>query len=149
MKTSLLSAISAATSLLSMGVMAQSLSSAAAPVDPTAFINQFESTFGKFEGYRRSGAKGICATGEFMGTAAARGLSAASVFSGTNVPVVVHHSGGMKTIQVNQKKAPTISDAFVSLGTFDFEKGKTGKLVISNEGVDGFVIVDAVVWIAK
>ena len=94
MKTSLLSAIATAISLLSVGVMAQSMSSAAAPVDPTAFINQFESTFGKFEGYRRSGAKGICATGEFMGTAAARGLSAASVFSGANVPVVVRFSVG-------------------------------------------------------
>jgi catalase len=44
-------------------------------VDPNAFLNQFEATFGKFEGYRRSGAKGICATGEFVGTADARGLS--------------------------------------------------------------------------
>lgn len=94
MKTALLSAIAAATSLLSMGVMAQAMSGAAAPVDPTAFINQFESTFGKFEGYRRSGAKGICATGEFVGTAAARGLSSASVFSGASVPVVVRFSVG-------------------------------------------------------
>jgi hypothetical protein len=56
----------------------------AAPVDPNTFLNQFESTFGKFEGYRRSGAKGLCATGEFVGSAQGarscprRRLSAAS-----------------------------------------------------------------------
>lgn len=67
----------------------------------------------------------------------------------TNVPVVVHHSGGMKTIAMNQKKAPPISAAFVSLGIFEFEKGKAGKVVISNQGVDGFVIIDAVVFLSK
>jgi catalase len=67
---------------------------AAAPVDPTAFVNQFEATFGKFEGYRRSGAKGICAEGRFVGSPAARALSTASVFSGEPVPVVVRFSVG-------------------------------------------------------
>ena len=67
---------------------------AAAQVDPNQFLNQFESTFGKFEGFRRSGAKGICATGEFVGTADARTLSTASAFSGRPVPVVVRFSVG-------------------------------------------------------
>ena len=66
----------------------------AAPLDPSTFINQFESTFGKFEGYRRSGAKGICATGEFVGSAAARELSTTSAFSGGRIPVVVRLSVG-------------------------------------------------------
>lgn len=64
------------------------------PVDPNTFLNQFEATFGKFEGYRRSGAKGICATGEFVGSADARGLSMSSAFSGKPVPVVVRFSVG-------------------------------------------------------
>lgn len=93
MKTFVLGAVSAAT-LLSMSALAQMPASAAAPVDPSAFIDQFEATFGKFEGYRRSGAKGICATGEFVGTAQARALSVASVFSGKPVPVVVRFSVG-------------------------------------------------------
>lgn len=63
-------------------------------VDPNAFINQFEATFGKFEGARRSGAKGICAVGEFVGTAGARALSVSSAFSGKPVPVVVRFSVG-------------------------------------------------------
>ena len=91
MHTMVLSAVAAATAALSLGALAQS---PAAPVDPNAFLNQFEATFGKFEGYRRSGAKGICATGEFVGTADARGLSSASAFSGQPVQVVARFSVG-------------------------------------------------------
>jgi catalase len=92
MKVFFLSAVAIATSMLALGASAQTAPGTAA--DPSAFINQFESTFGKFEGYRRSGAKGICATGEFVGTSDARGLSTASAFSGKPVPVVVRFSVG-------------------------------------------------------
>jgi catalase len=88
----ILSAVAAATAALTLNAFAQS--PAAAPVDPNVFLNQFESTFGKFEGFRRSGAKGICAMGEFVGTADARTLSTASAFSGKPVPVVVRFSVG-------------------------------------------------------
>jgi catalase len=84
------SAVATATSVLAVSAIAQT----AAPLDPNATINQFEATFGKFEGYRRSGAKGICAAGEFVGTADARALSTASVFSGKPIPVVVRFSVG-------------------------------------------------------
>ncbi len=90
MKNFTLSALSLALSAVGASVFAQ----APAPVDPSAFVNQFESTFGKFEGYRRSGAKGICAMGEFVGTADARALSTASAFSGNAVPVIVRFSVG-------------------------------------------------------
>ena len=70
------------------------LTPAHAQVDPGRFLDTFESTFGKFDGYRRSGAKGICATGEFVGSAEGRALSAASAFSGAPVPVVVRFSVG-------------------------------------------------------
>ena len=91
MKLPLLCAVAAATSALSLGAFAQAPS---AQVDPNVFLNQFESTFGKFEGYRRSGAKGICAAGEFVGTADARGLSTSTAFSGKPVPVLVRFSVG-------------------------------------------------------
>ena len=91
MKLPLLCAAAAATSALSFVAFAQAPS---AQVDPNVFLNQFESTFGKFEGYRRSGAKGICATGEFVGTADGRGLSRSTAFSGTPVPVFVRFSVG-------------------------------------------------------
>ena len=67
---------------------------AQAQVDPARFVDTFESTFGKFDGFRRSGAKGICATGEFVGSAEGRALSAASAFSGSPVPVIVRFSVG-------------------------------------------------------
>ena len=37
----------------------------------------------------------------------------------------------------------------MSLGTFAFEKGKGADVVITNEGVDGYVIIDAVVFLPK
>jgi len=67
---------------------------AAAQVDPNQFLDQFESTFGKNAGYRRSGAKGVCAAGEFVGSAQGRSLSTASAFSGRPVPVIVRFSVG-------------------------------------------------------
>ncbi|MCR5884643.1 catalase family peroxidase [Rhizobacter sp. J219] len=86
----MLTAVAAAAATLTSTAFAQP----PAPVDPNTFLNQFESTFGKFEGYRRSGAKGICAMGEFVGTAEARALSTASAFSGKAVPVIVRFSVG-------------------------------------------------------
>ncbi|MFM2210539.1 MAG: hypothetical protein RIQ96_2182, partial [Pseudomonadota bacterium] len=67
MKHLMLSAV--ATAAILSTLPAHAASHAAAPVDPTTMVNQFEATGGKFEGYRRSGAKGICATGEFVGSA--------------------------------------------------------------------------------
>lgn len=68
--------------------------SADTPLDPAAFVDQLEATFGRFEGYRRSGAKGVCAVGEFVGTAEARNLSTASLFNGAPIPAVVRFSVG-------------------------------------------------------
>jgi catalase len=67
---------------------------AQAQVDPNRFLDTFESTFGKFDGYRRSGAKGVCATGEFVGSAEGRTLSTSSAFSGRPIPVIVRFSVG-------------------------------------------------------
>ena len=94
MKSVYFSSITSALVVLASQAAAQTPAGAAAPVDPSTFVNQFETTFGKFEGYRRSGAKGICAMGEFVGSADARSLSTASAFSGKPVPVVVRFSVG-------------------------------------------------------
>ena len=64
------------------------------PMNPAAMVDQFEATGGKFEGYRRSGAKGICAAGEFIGSAEGRAMSSASAFSGQKIPVIVRFSIG-------------------------------------------------------
>lgn len=81
-------ATAAAVLLMTFHVSAQS----ATPVSPVSLVDQLESTLGKFEGYRRNNAKGICAAGEFVGSAAARALSTASAFSGKPVPVVARFS---------------------------------------------------------
>lgn len=62
--------------------------------DPSKMVDQFEATSGKFDGFRRSGAKGICAMGEFIGSAAGRQISSASAFSGSSIPVIVRFSVG-------------------------------------------------------
>lgn len=87
-----LSVLAASTACVALGAVAQTSPGSAS--NPAAFISQFEATNGKFEGYRRSGAKGVCAMGEFVGTADARGLSTASVFSGQPIPVIVRFSVG-------------------------------------------------------
>ena len=63
-------------------------------VDPGRLVDAFERAGGKFEGYRRSGAKGVCAVAEFVGSAEGRALSSASAFSGKPVPVVARFSVG-------------------------------------------------------
>lgn len=75
-------------------ISASAIAQAAPPINPVAMVDQFETTFGKFEGYRRSGAKGVCAIGEFVGSAGAKELSTAAVFNGSVVPVVVRFSVG-------------------------------------------------------
>ncbi len=76
------------------------------PVDPTKLVDAFEATGGKFEGFRRSGAKGVCAIGEFTGSAEGRALSSASVFSGSAVPVIVRFSvGGANPMAADNTKS--------------------------------------------
>ena len=77
---------------LSHLIMATAIS--AENVDPVKMVDSFEAAGGKFEGYRRSGAKGICATGEFVGSTEGRALSSASVFSGQKIPVIIRFSVG-------------------------------------------------------
>jgi catalase len=67
---------------------------AAAQVDPNQMVNAFENAGGKHEGFRRSGAKGLCAVAEFVGSAEGRALSVSSAFSGKPVPVVARFSIG-------------------------------------------------------
>ena len=91
----LLSSIAAAAAALATLHPAMAADNATeAPPDPVKLVDAFEAANGKFDGYRRSGAKGICAVGEFVGSAESRALSMASVFSGQAVPVVVRFSVG-------------------------------------------------------
>ena len=67
---------------------------ASAQVDPSQLVDAFENAGGKFQGFRRSGAKGLCAMAEFVGNSEGRALSVSSAFSGNPVPVEVRFSIG-------------------------------------------------------
>ncbi len=70
---------------------------------PEAQVNALEGLFGKQAGFRRSHAKGVCASGYFVGNAAGRSLSSATVFSGDRVPVVARFSAGGGNPKVSEK----------------------------------------------
>ena len=65
-----LSAVACAAAALAMPAWSQ--------VDPSQLVNAFESAGGKYPGFRRSGAKGLCAVAEFVGNAEGRALSVSS-----------------------------------------------------------------------
>lgn len=67
----------------------------------------------------------------------------------SNTPVVIHHTAGTTTVVVNQKEAPPIDSRFASLGIFEFNTTTSAEVTISNSGADGYVIADAVQWIAQ
>lgn len=62
--------------------------------------------------------------------------------------VNVESVGRVDTSKVDQRKAPA-GGPWLSLGTFRFQKGKTGRVVITNEGADGYVVIDAVQFLPK
>jgi catalase len=80
--------------VLTLGHFVTIATASAETVNPVKMVDAFEAAGGKFEGYRRSGAKGICATGEFVGSTDGRTLSTASAFSGQKIPVIVRFSVG-------------------------------------------------------
>ncbi len=67
----------------------------------------------------------------------------------SKVAVEVLHADGSQKITIDQKKAPTIDETFVSLGEFNFSANQPAAVVVSNAGTDGYVVIDAVQWLAK
>ncbi|MCS6865031.1 MAG: FAD-dependent oxidoreductase [Gemmataceae bacterium] len=65
----------------------------------------------------------------------------------TRVSVQVTYAGGNKTLTINQQKKPPVEGLWISLGTFEFDKGTRGCVTITNDGADGFVVIDAVQWL--
>ncbi len=63
-----------------------------------------------------------------------------------NVPVTVAHAGGEKLLKIDQRENKGDGHGFVSLGKFEFARGKAS-VTVSNEGTEGYVVVDAVQWL--
>ncbi|WP_146581181.1 FAD-dependent oxidoreductase [Neorhodopirellula pilleata] len=66
----------------------------------------------------------------------------------TNVPVKIAHADGEASVKVNQRKPPSIDRLFEPLGVYSFLANTDYTVEIGNAGTDGFVIVDAIQWIA-
>jgi hypothetical protein len=66
----------------------------------------------------------------------------------SRVAVEVHHASGRSTVQVNQQQAPSLDGLFVSLGTFEFIAEQPAMVSLSNAAADGYVVIDAVQWLA-
>ena len=67
----------------------------------------------------------------------------------SKVAVEIIHAGGKETVFVDQRKMPAIEGRFHNLGRFDFTEGQPAAVIISNAGADGYVVIDAVQWLAK
>jgi catalase len=97
---------------------------AVAQVDPSIMVDTFERAFGKFEGFRRTGAKGVCAMAEFVGNSQGRTLSVSSAFSGKPVPVIARFSIGG-----GNPKAPDNTKGQRNMALqFDLPEGETWQM---------------------
>jgi hypothetical protein len=67
----------------------------------------------------------------------------------SNVPVLVKHATGEKTVLIDERKEPPIEGMFASLGQFEFDEGMPAVVTISNAGADGYVVIDAVQFLPK
>ena len=61
----------------------------------------------------------------------------------TNVPIEILDLDGEHDLKINQRTPPPLDHRFVSLGKFRFDESGQWYVLISNEGTDGHVIVDA------
>jgi pectate lyase len=63
----------------------------------------------------------------------------------TDAPFTVHHADGATTVRVNQRTYN--NGAWLSLGTYRFAAGSTGRVVLSNNASYAYVVADAVKWV--
>lgn len=106
-------------------------------------------------GYRHDGAsKDGKATARFTAKLPKPGRYEVLVASPPNtnrsskVAVEVHSAAGQKLVHIDQRKAPANGE-FHSLGMFDFTNDGPATVTISNADSDGYVVIDAVQWLAK
>lgn len=74
---------------------------AAGEVSPLEVVSAIETTFGAHAGQRRNHIKGVCFSGEFVGSRAMRPYSSSALFSGEAVPVI-----GRFSLSGGNPKAP-------------------------------------------
>ncbi|MDA1039260.1 MAG: DUF1553 domain-containing protein [Planctomycetota bacterium] len=62
----------------------------------------------------------------------------------SNVPVSLLTFDGEADLIVDMRKPPPLESRFVSLGTYRFDSSNQWFVMVSNDGTDGYVVVDAV-----
>jgi hypothetical protein len=65
----------------------------------------------------------------------------------SNVRVEIQHASGTKEVRVDEKSLPPIEGLFISLGTFEFESDQPAAVIVTNQGANGYVVIDAVQWL--
>jgi len=76
------------------------------------------------------------------GTYDVRVFYTANANRATNVPVTIQHADGQSTLQLNERKEPSIDKRAHSVGKFRFDGEAI--VTISNEATNGYVVIDAV-----
>ncbi len=64
----------------------------------------------------------------------------------SNVRVTLVSDGVEEVQLINQKEVPS-HDPFHELGVFEFDAGAAATVTVTNEGTDGYVVIDAVQWL--
>ncbi len=83
------------------------------------------------------------------GTARCTSRTRANANRGSQVRVEVRSAEGTKTVVVDQRKTPVIGERFHSRGHYKFTANRPAVVVVSNEGADGYVVIDAVQWLPR
>ncbi len=137
--------IRSALSALSGGALSLLAGMAAAGAQepaPDAIVDAMEKVSGVHAGKRRSGAKGVCASGEFVSTGAGARLTTASPLQpGVRVPVVARFSngGGNPRAPDNAPAVRGMSLAFTLPGNDSFEMVMINVPAFGASTLDSFV----------
>jgi hypothetical protein len=65
----------------------------------------------------------------------------------TKTTVTIHSADGEKTVTINQRLPALVDRVPRALGVFRFEAGTKGRVAVSNEDADGYVVVDGVQFV--
>jgi hypothetical protein len=65
----------------------------------------------------------------------------------SKVPVTIEYASGKKTQLIDQRTSPDPKRPFLVLGKFPFAPDQPAAVIISNEGADGYVVIDAAQWV--
>jgi hypothetical protein len=67
----------------------------------------------------------------------------------SKVSVEIQAADGQHVAKVDQRRSPGAAETFHTLGIYEFTADQPGVVTVSNNGSDGYVVIDAVQWIRK